>query len=66
MIIDISMGVGVIARDCDGFVLGGLVEYRESQMKVKWAEAEALREGIVWAQIIIMLLGLCLRPIVQA
>lgn len=47
MIIDISMGVGVIAQDCDGFVLGGLVEYRESQMKVKWVEAEALREGIV-------------------
>ncbi|MBA0717617.1 hypothetical protein Golax_005418 [Gossypium laxum] len=66
MIIDISMGVGVIAQDCDGFVLSGLVWYRESQMKVKWAEAEALREGIVLAQIIIMLSGLYFRPIVQA
>lgn len=46
---DNSVGLRVIARDYDGFVLGGCMMYRETRMTVEWAEVEALREGIMWA-----------------
>ncbi|MBA0813032.1 hypothetical protein Gohar_026921 [Gossypium harknessii] len=49
-IVDTSTGIRVIVLDSDGFVLGRLAKYRESQIKMDWAEVEALREGINWAR----------------
>ncbi|MBA0696385.1 hypothetical protein Goari_002939 [Gossypium aridum] len=48
-IVDTSTRIRVTALDSDGFVLGRLAEYKESRIKVDWAEVEALREGINWA-----------------
>ncbi|XP_017609172.1 uncharacterized protein LOC108455070 [Gossypium arboreum] len=42
-----AVGIGVIAWDCDDFVLGGRAIYMDYNMDVDWAEAEALREGII-------------------
>ncbi|KAL1185514.1 hypothetical protein V6Z11_A01G119000 [Gossypium hirsutum] len=39
-------GVGAIARDQDGFVLGGCYKFVEKSMDVSWAELEAFNEGI--------------------
>ncbi|MBA0743547.1 hypothetical protein Gogos_006213 [Gossypium gossypioides] len=44
------MGLGVIARDSDGLVLGGIADYRENQMEGECAEAKALRDGIIWGR----------------
>ncbi|MBA0712774.1 hypothetical protein Golax_011850, partial [Gossypium laxum] len=45
-----AVGIRVIARDCDDFVLGGRAVYMDYKMDVDWVEAEALREGIIWAR----------------
>ncbi|MFQ6663287.1 hypothetical protein Gotur_030871 [Gossypium turneri] len=42
---DTVVGIEIIARDSDGFVLDGHVVYLDYKMDVQWAEAEALREG---------------------
>ncbi|MBA0839347.1 hypothetical protein Goarm_005085, partial [Gossypium armourianum] len=47
---DTVVGIEIIARDSDGFVLDGHVVYLDYKMDVQGAEAEALREGIVWAR----------------
>ncbi|KAG8474762.1 hypothetical protein CXB51_031719 [Gossypium anomalum] len=39
-------GVGAIARDEDGFVLGCCYKFVEKSMDVSWAELEAFNEGI--------------------
>ncbi|MBA0780303.1 hypothetical protein Gotri_004421 [Gossypium trilobum] len=46
---DTVVGIGIFVRDSDGFVLGGRTVYLDYKMDVQWAEAKALREGIVWA-----------------
>ncbi|MBA0557344.1 hypothetical protein Golob_014419 [Gossypium lobatum] len=40
--------IEIIVRDHDGFVLGGRMIFLDYKM-VEWAEAKALREGIIWA-----------------
>ncbi|MBA0879243.1 hypothetical protein Goshw_018008 [Gossypium schwendimanii] len=47
---DTEVGIETIALDSDGFVLGGREVYLDYKMDVQWAEAEALREGFVWAR----------------
>lgn len=47
---DIGIGIGVVARDWEGFVLGGMVKFKDVRMQADWAELEALREGIYWAR----------------
>lgn len=42
------MGIGIIARGREGFVIGGMVRYKEEWLPAEWAELEALREGIKW------------------
>lgn len=44
-----KVGIGVVARDCEGFVLGGKLSYRENVANIGWAEMEAIRDGILWA-----------------
>lgn len=39
----------VVARNCEGFVLGGKLSYREDVANSAWVEMEAIREGILWA-----------------
>ncbi|MBA0601114.1 hypothetical protein Gorai_004301 [Gossypium raimondii] len=48
-ILDLVVGIGIIARDHDGFVLCGRVIILDYRMDVEWAEAEAMREGIILA-----------------
>ncbi|KAK5794946.1 hypothetical protein PVK06_036200 [Gossypium arboreum] len=43
-------GFGAIARDHDGFVLGGCYKFREETLDVGWAELEAFKEGIKLAE----------------
>ncbi|MBA0749337.1 hypothetical protein Gogos_003282 [Gossypium gossypioides] len=43
------VGIGIIVRDHDGFVLGGRAIFLDDKMDIEWAEAEALRESIMWA-----------------
>lgn len=45
-----ATGIGMIARDCGGFVLGKRVVFLVYDMDVQWAKAEALREGIIWGR----------------
>ncbi|MBA0868762.1 hypothetical protein Goshw_018536, partial [Gossypium schwendimanii] len=47
---DTVVGIEIIAQDSDGFVLDGHVVYLDYKVDVQWAEAKALREGIVWAR----------------
>ncbi|MBA0767255.1 hypothetical protein Gotri_016165 [Gossypium trilobum] len=44
-----AVGIRVITRDCEDFVLGGRAVYMDYKMDVDWVEAEALGEGIIWA-----------------
>ncbi|KAK5775217.1 hypothetical protein PVK06_043087 [Gossypium arboreum] len=39
-------GIGIIARDCDGLVLRGIVTCKDEHMNVEWDEFNALVEGI--------------------
>ncbi|MBA0729430.1 hypothetical protein Golax_020452 [Gossypium laxum] len=48
-VFDSVVGIGIIARDHDGFVLGGRAIFLNDKMDIEWAEAEALRESIMWA-----------------
>lgn len=43
---DDKIGIGVIARDRDGFVLGGIASCKAEHMSAEWAELCALVEGI--------------------
>ncbi|MBA0688637.1 hypothetical protein Goari_006409 [Gossypium aridum] len=43
-------GLGLIARDSDGLVLGGIADYRENRMEGECTEVEALRDGIIWGR----------------
>ncbi|XP_040966297.1 uncharacterized protein [Gossypium hirsutum] len=43
-------GVGAIARDHDGFVIGGCYTFKEKAMDVIWAELEAFKEGLKLAE----------------
>ncbi|KAG8493007.1 hypothetical protein CXB51_012667 [Gossypium anomalum] len=45
-VINGSSGLGVIARDQDGFVIGGCYKFIDKAMDVNWAELEALKEGL--------------------
>ncbi|MFQ6666796.1 hypothetical protein Gotur_033028 [Gossypium turneri] len=36
------MGFGVIARDSDGFIIGGSGGFKDKLMNADWAEMEAL------------------------
>lgn len=45
-VINGSSGLGAIARDQDGFVIGGCYKFVDKAMDVKWAELEALKEGL--------------------
>ncbi|KAH1073455.1 hypothetical protein J1N35_025783 [Gossypium stocksii] len=49
-IINNMTGLGVIARDSNGLVLGSITDYMENQIEGECAEAEDLRDGIIWAQ----------------
>ncbi|MBA0587403.1 hypothetical protein Gorai_000535, partial [Gossypium raimondii] len=44
-----AVGIRVITRDCEDFVLGGHAVYMDYKMDVDWVEAETLGEGIIWA-----------------
>ncbi|MBA0755927.1 hypothetical protein Gogos_020470 [Gossypium gossypioides] len=46
-IFDSVIGIGIIAMGHDGFVLRGCAIFLDHKMDIKWAEAEALREGIM-------------------
>ncbi|MBA0864659.1 hypothetical protein Goshw_004992, partial [Gossypium schwendimanii] len=46
-IFDSVVGVGIIARYHDGFVLRGCAIFLDHKMDIEWAKAEALREGIM-------------------
>lgn len=48
-ILDSVVGIEIIVRDHDGFVLDGRAVILDYNMEIEWAEAEALREGIIWA-----------------
>ncbi|MBA0696189.1 hypothetical protein Goari_002765 [Gossypium aridum] len=48
-VFDSVVGIGIIARDHDGFVLGGRAIFLDDKMDIEWAEAEALSESIMWA-----------------
>ncbi|MBA0628608.1 hypothetical protein Godav_023312, partial [Gossypium davidsonii] len=48
-VFDSVVGIGIITRDHDGFVLGGRVIFLDDKMDIEWVEAEALRESIMWA-----------------
>ncbi|KAH1082554.1 hypothetical protein J1N35_022315 [Gossypium stocksii] len=39
-------GISVVARDPDGFVIGGYYNFKETSMDVIWAELDALKEGL--------------------
>ncbi|MBA0877477.1 hypothetical protein Goshw_013022 [Gossypium schwendimanii] len=47
-IVDSKIGIGVIPRDSDGFVLGGNVGVKGEHMCVEWAELSVLIEGTNW------------------
>ncbi|MBA0561233.1 hypothetical protein Golob_018082, partial [Gossypium lobatum] len=47
-IFDSVVDIGIIARDYDGFVLGGRAVFLNYKMDIEWAEMEPLREGIMW------------------
>ncbi|MBA0750570.1 hypothetical protein Gogos_001978, partial [Gossypium gossypioides] len=49
-VLDSVVGIGIIARDYDGFVLCGRAVILDYKMDVEWAEVEELREGIIWAR----------------
>ncbi|MBA0553381.1 hypothetical protein Golob_012568 [Gossypium lobatum] len=44
------MGFGVIARDDEGFVVGGCGGSKESTLNSEWAELLALEEGVQLAR----------------
>ncbi|MBA0828671.1 hypothetical protein Goarm_013318, partial [Gossypium armourianum] len=44
------MGLGVIVRDDDGFVLGGFGCVKETTINSDWAEIMALEEGVILAK----------------
>ncbi|MBA0778237.1 hypothetical protein Gotri_006128, partial [Gossypium trilobum] len=50
VILDSMVGIGIIVRDHNGFVLGCRLVFLDYKMNVEWPEAEALREGIIWAR----------------
>ncbi|MBA0878309.1 hypothetical protein Goshw_001437 [Gossypium schwendimanii] len=43
-------GVRVVARDHDGFVIGGYYNFKENSMDIIWAELEAFQEGLKLAE----------------
>ncbi|MBA0869540.1 hypothetical protein Goshw_029771, partial [Gossypium schwendimanii] len=43
-------GVGAIARDHDGFVIGGCYNFKEKAMDITWAELDAFKEGLKLAE----------------
>ncbi|KAK5819934.1 hypothetical protein PVK06_024969 [Gossypium arboreum] len=45
-VINGSSGLGTIARDQDGFIIGGCYNFVDKAMDVNWAELEALKEGL--------------------
>ncbi|KAG8478537.1 hypothetical protein CXB51_028294 [Gossypium anomalum] len=45
-------GFGVVARENDGFVLGGCYKFRNEAMDVNWAELKAFTEGLKLAEIL--------------
>ncbi|MBA0775995.1 hypothetical protein Gotri_011061, partial [Gossypium trilobum] len=46
-IFDSVVGIGIIARYHDGFVLRGCAIFLDHKMDIEWVEAEALREEIM-------------------
>ncbi|KAH1121960.1 hypothetical protein J1N35_005120 [Gossypium stocksii] len=43
-------GFGIIARDHDGFVMGGCYSFIDELMDVTWEKMDAFREGIKLAE----------------
>ncbi|MFQ6623776.1 hypothetical protein Gotur_004167 [Gossypium turneri] len=43
-------GVKVVAKDHDGFVIGGCYNFKENSMDVIWAELEVFQEGLKLAE----------------
>ncbi|MBA0678272.1 hypothetical protein Goari_019626 [Gossypium aridum] len=43
-------GVGAIARDHDGFVIGGCYNFKDKAMDITWAEFDAFKEGLKLAE----------------
>lgn len=43
-------GIGLIDRDSAGFVIGGLMRYKDEGACAEWAEIDAIQYGIVWAK----------------
>lgn len=41
-------GFGVLARDSDGFVIGGCMRFKKNMVSNTWAEMEAVRVGCLW------------------
>ncbi|MBA0808887.1 hypothetical protein Gohar_024589 [Gossypium harknessii] len=68
-IFDSVVGTAIIARYHDGFVLRGCAIFLDHKMDIKWAEAEALREGIILVNRFkfqregISIFGFCLKEI---
>ncbi|XP_016729506.1 uncharacterized protein [Gossypium hirsutum] len=46
VVINGSSGLGTIARDQDGFVIGGCYKFVDKALDVNWAELEALKKGL--------------------
>lgn len=44
---DHGVGIGVVERDSEGFVCGGLARYMEVGFNAEWAELDAISEGIL-------------------
>lgn len=42
--------VGILTRDCDGFVLRGKMCLKENMACAIWAKIEAINQGIAWAK----------------
>ncbi|MBA0612523.1 hypothetical protein Godav_013119, partial [Gossypium davidsonii] len=49
-VFDSVVGIGIIARDHDGFVLGGRTIFLDLKMDIECAEVGALKEGIMWTR----------------
>lgn len=40
--------MGFIIRDSEGFVIGGVADYKDNMACINWAEVDAIQMGIRW------------------
>lgn len=46
---DNKIDIMAIGRDCDGFVLGGCLRFKNDIACMDWVELDAIWDGLVWA-----------------